>query len=156
MRKNNLIGEKNLSQLSASDVTHVVSLDTNKQALVYEESGELWEVCYLLLLLLIDFVDQMVFILFCQLVTLEIIFKRFYSPDNYPFPFVPHWTLIVCSLVFEWCNPLGILNDAQSVVFAECTFVSIQFLLLNLWSSILNCIERWWWRSSVAAFVLQL
>jgi hypothetical protein len=41
MRKNNLIGEKNLSQLSASDVTHVVSLDTNKQALVYEESGEL-------------------------------------------------------------------------------------------------------------------
>jgi hypothetical protein len=39
--------EKNLnrkiivSQLSASDVTHVVSLDTNNQAQVFKESGEL-------------------------------------------------------------------------------------------------------------------
>jgi hypothetical protein len=33
--------EKKISQLSASDVTRVVSLDTNNQAQVYEESGEL-------------------------------------------------------------------------------------------------------------------
>ncbi len=37
----NLIGKKIISRLSASDVTHVVSLDTNNQAEVYEESGEL-------------------------------------------------------------------------------------------------------------------
>jgi hypothetical protein len=37
----NLIGKKIISQLSASDVTCVVSLDTNNQAYVYEESGEL-------------------------------------------------------------------------------------------------------------------
>jgi hypothetical protein len=37
----NLIGKKIISQLSASDVTRVVSLDTNNQVLVYEESGEL-------------------------------------------------------------------------------------------------------------------
>ncbi len=37
-----LRGKKIISQLSASDVTCVVSLDsTNNQALVYEESGEL-------------------------------------------------------------------------------------------------------------------
>jgi hypothetical protein len=41
MRKKNLIGKKIISQLSASDVTRVVSLDTNNQAYVYEESGEL-------------------------------------------------------------------------------------------------------------------
>ncbi len=56
----NLKGKKIISQLSASDMTHVVSLDTNNQLYVYEESGELWEVCYLLLLLLVDFVNQTV------------------------------------------------------------------------------------------------
>ncbi len=54
--------EKKISQLSASDVTRVVSLDTNNQAQVYEESGELWEICNLLLLLLVDFVNQIVFV----------------------------------------------------------------------------------------------
>jgi hypothetical protein len=33
-------GKKIISQLSACDVTHVVSLDTTNQAQVYEESGE--------------------------------------------------------------------------------------------------------------------
>ncbi len=56
----NLKGKKVISQLSASDMTRVFSLDTNNQAQVYEESGELWEVCYLLLLLLVDFVNQAV------------------------------------------------------------------------------------------------
>jgi hypothetical protein len=37
----NHIGKKIISQLSACDVTRVVSLDTNNQAYVYEESGEL-------------------------------------------------------------------------------------------------------------------
>jgi hypothetical protein len=36
-----LIGKKIISQLSACDVTRVVSLDTYNQAKVYEESGEL-------------------------------------------------------------------------------------------------------------------
>jgi hypothetical protein len=35
------IGKIIISQLSACDVTRVVSLDTNNQAKVYEESGEL-------------------------------------------------------------------------------------------------------------------
>ncbi len=61
-----------------------------------------------------------------------------------------------CSFVFEWRNLHGIWNDAQIFVFAECTFVFIQFLLLKVWSSLLTCIEQWWWRPSVAAFVLQL
>ncbi len=57
----NLIGKKIISQLSASDVTRVVSLDTNNQAEVYEESGELWEISfvsynYLLILLIRRFV----------------------------------------------------------------------------------------------------
>jgi hypothetical protein len=47
--------------LSASDVTHVVSLDTNNQAEVYEESRELLrDMLSSLLLLLIDFVNQTV------------------------------------------------------------------------------------------------
>jgi hypothetical protein len=37
----NLTGKNIISQLIACDVTCVVSLDTNNQALVYEESGEL-------------------------------------------------------------------------------------------------------------------
>jgi hypothetical protein len=41
MRKKNHIGKKIISQLSACDVTRVVSLDTNNQAQVYEESREL-------------------------------------------------------------------------------------------------------------------
>jgi hypothetical protein len=62
-----------------------------------------------------------------------------------------------CSFVFEWPKFLGIWNDAQIFVFVECTFVSIQLLLLmKVWASLLTCIEQWWWRSSVAAFVLQL
>ncbi len=63
------------------------------------------------------------------------------------------WSIICLQ---QWCNFLGIWNDAQIFVFAECTFVYIQFLLLKVWSFRLTCIERWWWRSSVAAFVLQL
>jgi hypothetical protein len=41
IEEKNLIGEKIISELSASDVTRVVSLDTNNQASVYEESGKL-------------------------------------------------------------------------------------------------------------------
>jgi hypothetical protein len=37
----NHIGKKIISQLSACDMTRVVSLDTNNQVKVYEESGEL-------------------------------------------------------------------------------------------------------------------
>ncbi len=57
-------------------------LDTNNQALAYEESGELWEICDHLLVLLIDFVNQMVFVLLCYLIILDLIFKRFYSQNN--------------------------------------------------------------------------
>ncbi len=39
--KKNHVGKKIISQLSACDVTRVISLDTNNQAYVYEESGEL-------------------------------------------------------------------------------------------------------------------
>jgi hypothetical protein len=41
MRKKNHLGKKIISQLSACDVTGVVSLDTNNQVKVYEESGKL-------------------------------------------------------------------------------------------------------------------
>jgi hypothetical protein len=41
MRKKSFIGKKIISQLSACDVTRVVSLDTNNQAQVFEESEEL-------------------------------------------------------------------------------------------------------------------
>jgi hypothetical protein len=41
MRKKNLVGKKIISQLSDCDMTPVVSLDTNNQAYVYEEIGEL-------------------------------------------------------------------------------------------------------------------
>jgi hypothetical protein len=37
----NHIGKKKISQLSACEVTRVVSLDTNNQAQVSEESGKL-------------------------------------------------------------------------------------------------------------------
>ncbi len=37
----NHVGKKIISQLNACDVTRVVSLDTNNQVQVYEESGEL-------------------------------------------------------------------------------------------------------------------
>jgi hypothetical protein len=37
----NHLGKKIISQLSACEVTRVVSLDTNNQAYVYEESGEI-------------------------------------------------------------------------------------------------------------------
>jgi hypothetical protein len=50
----NHIGKKIISQLSACDVERVVSLDTNNQAYVYEESGELERYvifsCYYLLI----------------------------------------------------------------------------------------------------------
>ncbi len=83
------------------------------------------------------------FILWTVLLRIFILFNLFcLNPD--------------CSFIFEWRNLLGIWNDAQIFVFAECTFVSIQFLLLKMWSSLLTCIEQWWWRSSVAAIVLQL
>jgi hypothetical protein len=49
-------------------VTGVVSLDTNNQALVSEESGELREICNLLLSLLVDFTNETVFILLCSLI----------------------------------------------------------------------------------------
>ncbi len=61
----NLYREKIISQLSVCDVTRVVSLDTNNQAWVYEENGELWEIFNLLLLLIVDFSNQMVFVLLC-------------------------------------------------------------------------------------------
>ncbi len=48
-------------------------------------------------------------------------------------------------------------NDAQIFYFCGVyLFVSIQFLPLKVWSSLLIGIERWCWRSSVVAFVLQL
>jgi hypothetical protein len=65
------IGNKIISQLSACDVTGVVSLDTNNQAYVSEEGGELREICNLLLLLLVDFTHQTVFLLLCSLVILD-------------------------------------------------------------------------------------
>ncbi len=71
-------------------MARVVSLDTNKQAYVSEESGELREICNLLLSLLVDFTNQTVFVLLCSLVILDLFFKRFYSPDIYPFQFVLH------------------------------------------------------------------
>ncbi len=63
MRKKNHIGKKIISQLSACDVTRVVGLNTNNQAQVYEESGERWEICNLLLLLLVDLLIKQ--FLFC-------------------------------------------------------------------------------------------
>ena len=128
-------------------------LTTKRKSMKRVENFERYIIfsCHYLLILLING--------FCFAVLthyLDLIFTRFYSPDIYPFQFVLHWTLIVGSFVFEWHNLLGIWNDPQIYVFAECTFVSIQFLLLKVWSSRLTCIERWWWRSSVAAFVLQL
>ncbi len=58
--------------------------------------------CYYSLILLIRW-----FVLLCLFVILDLIFKWFYSLDNYPFQFVPHWTLIVYSFVFECRNLLG-------------------------------------------------
>ncbi len=52
----NHIGKKIFSQLSACEVTRAVSLDTNNQAQVYEESGKLQEMCNLLLSLLVDLI----------------------------------------------------------------------------------------------------
>ncbi len=94
-----LYRKKIISQLSGCDVTCVVSLDTNNQVWVSKESGELREICNLLLSLLVDFTNQMVFVLLCSLVILDLFFKWCYSPDIYPFQFVPHWTLIVCSFI---------------------------------------------------------
>ncbi len=68
------------------------------------------------------FVNQTVFVLLCSLVILDLFFKRFYSPDIYPFQLFLHWTLIVCSFVFEWRNLLGIWNDAR-LVFILCGMV---------------------------------
>jgi hypothetical protein len=67
--------------------------------------------CHYLLILLINSFSFAV--LTCHL---DLIFKRFYSLDIYPFQFIPHWTLIVCSFVFEWRIFLGIWNDAQIFV----------------------------------------
>jgi hypothetical protein len=39
-------------------VTRMVSLDTNNQAYVFEESGEVREICNLLLSLLVDFIKE--------------------------------------------------------------------------------------------------
>jgi hypothetical protein len=104
----NLYRKKIVSQLSACDVTRVVSLDTINQVYVYEESGELYEICNLLFFITRWFVNQMVLVFLCSFIILDLFFKRCYSPDNYLFQFVPHWTLIVCSFVFEWRNLLGI------------------------------------------------
>ncbi len=60
-----------------------------------------------------------------------------------------------CSFVFEWHNSVGVWKDAKIFVLWS-VLVSIQFLLLKMWSYLLTCIEQWWWRSSVATFVLQL
>jgi hypothetical protein len=65
MRKKTFIGKKIISQLSACDVTRVLSLDTNNQAQVYQENGKLCEICNLPLLLIVDFVNQTVFVLLC-------------------------------------------------------------------------------------------
>jgi hypothetical protein len=64
--------EKIISQLSANDVTHVVSLDTNNQAQVLKESGDMSEEAF-----------QFLTVLLCLLV-LESIIKRLYSLDIYP------------------------------------------------------------------------
>jgi hypothetical protein len=63
--------KKIISQLSACDVTHVVSLDSldsNNQASVFDKSGERWEICNLLLLLIVDFINQTVYVLLCSLI----------------------------------------------------------------------------------------
>ncbi len=82
--------EKIISQLIACDVTHVVSLDTNNQAYVSEERGELKEKCNLLSSLLVDFTYPMVLVFSVLTCYLDLFFKWFYSPDIYPFQFVPH------------------------------------------------------------------
>jgi hypothetical protein len=50
----NLYRKKIISHLRACDVTRVVSLDTKNQMKVFEEIGELGDICNLLLLLLVD------------------------------------------------------------------------------------------------------
>jgi hypothetical protein len=63
-----------MSQLSACDVTPVVSLDTNKQAKVFKESGDMSEEAF-------QFLTA-----FCYVNSLlELIFKWVYSTDKYPF-----------------------------------------------------------------------
>jgi hypothetical protein len=106
--------------------------------------------CYYLLIYSI----QTVFILLFFCLYSVLFLKRFYSPDIHPINLFMHWTLIVhLSLngVFSRC-----LKRCRVFCFAECTFVSIQFLLLKVGSYLLTCIECWWCRSSVAAFCLQL
>jgi hypothetical protein len=92
MRKKNHIGKKIISQLSACDVTRVVSLDTNNQAYVYEESGELLEICNLLLLLLVDLLITWFLCCCVNLLFLDLIFK---------------WLLLFGYLSFSICSALN-------------------------------------------------
>ncbi len=80
-------------------------LTTKRKSMKRVENLERYVIfsCYYSLILLIRR-----FVLLCSLVILDLIFKRFYSLDNYPFQFVPHWTLIVYSFIFECRNLLGI------------------------------------------------
>ncbi len=61
----------------------------------------------------------------------------------------------ICSFVFEWRNFLGIWMMPR---FSFCGVYLCFHTVLTTESVIipLACIEQWWWRSSVAAFVLQL
>ncbi len=63
--ENTFIGKKIISQLSACDMTHVVSLDTNNQAKVFKESGDMSEKLF-----------QFLTVLLCLLI-LELILKWF-------------------------------------------------------------------------------
>ncbi len=60
------------------DFPTYVSLSTNNQVYVIKESGDMSEEAF-----------QFQTILLCLLIILELIFKRFYSPDIYPFDLFP-------------------------------------------------------------------
>ena len=64
------------------------------------------------MLLLIDLLIK--WFMFC---CVHLLFGFILLSRYYPFQFVPHWTLIVCSFIFEWRNLLGIWNDAQIFLF---------------------------------------
>jgi hypothetical protein len=120
------IGKKSLNWVLVMwQVWLVWILTTKRKSLKRVENFERYVIfsCYYLLILLIKW------LLFCCVHLLfRFILQAVLLSGYLSFQFVPHWTLIVCSFIFEWRNLLFLYEMMPRFCLVECTFVSIQFL----------------------------
>jgi hypothetical protein len=142
----NLSKEKIISQLSACEVTPVVSLDTdNLSVSLWREWRTLRNMSSSLVITHWSIINQTIFIIICLLVIWKTVLLSGYSAMN------PG-----CSFVFEWRYFLGVWKNTKIFILRGVPLCPYSYCLLKLGLYLLTCIKRWRWRSSVAAFVLQL